>query len=478
MRRSFWGMFVSIASISLMVGSSLAVLSAPLVSAQPPPPAIAVSPSQGPVGSTFTVGGSAFSASSNATVSFNGVLQVPGECSEGTFSGITITTDGTGLFVCTFAVPVESAGTYPVMGEDNATSTPTAVQMFTVTTPMIELNPRQGPVGARYTVGGFGFNASSNATVLFNGAPQAPSECSEGAFNGMTVVTDTTGIFVCTFTVPNAGAGAYSVVGQDTATGTPTPAQTITVTTPQITESPGQGPEGATVTVLGTGFSPSTSLAALSLASETVSGCTRGSLMLSVMGSLNCTFTVPTVGSGTTTLTATDVGGQTATKPFRVTSTKITVSPGQGLIGTSVTASGTGFSVSTALTSLDFDAAAISGCTSGSMIVGATGSFSCNFVVPMVGSGKGTVSATDVGGQTASTTFTVTTPKIATSPGLGPMGATVTVSGTGFSVSSTVRLVFGAALGFYSPSGLSCELIWLLVILIVHPLEGSAPSTM
>lgn len=87
---------------------------------------IVVSPSQAPNGATYTVSGSRFSHSSGATVSFNGGLQTPSGCSDGTFRGTTITTDGTAGFVCTFAVPSVSAGPYSVAGEDTATSTPTA----------------------------------------------------------------------------------------------------------------------------------------------------------------------------------------------------------------------------------------------------------------------------------------------------------------------------------------------------------------
>ncbi|MGA8275610.1 MAG: hypothetical protein WB852_04875, partial [Thermoplasmata archaeon] len=56
------------------------------------------------------------------------------------------------------------------------------------------------------------------------------------------------------------------------------------------------------------------------------------------------------------------------------------------------------------------------------------------------------VEVTDSLGSTATAsvtvTVTVTTPGISVSPGQAPVGATVRVSGTGFSVLSTVGLVF------------------------------------
>ncbi|MFZ0946402.1 MAG: hypothetical protein WAN54_21105, partial [Syntrophobacteraceae bacterium] len=259
---------------------------------------------------------------------------------------------------------------------------------------------------------------------------------------GTAITTDATGGFVCTFTVPSVSAGAYSVVGEDVATSTPTSAKTFTVTIPAITVTPAQGPTGATVTVAGTGFSV-TNFVGLSFdgAAITNANCTSGALTTDTTGAFSCAFVVPGDSSGTTVI-ATDVGGQTATGTFTVTTPAITVAPGQGPIGATVTVAGTGFSVSTALSSLVFDSVTITSCTSGSLTADGTGSFSCTFAVPSGMSGA-TVIAMDVGGQTATGTFTVTTPAITVTPGQGPIGATVTVAGTGFSVSAALSyLVF------------------------------------
>ncbi|MGA8091979.1 MAG: hypothetical protein WB984_05740 [Thermoplasmata archaeon] len=207
---------------------------------------------------------------------------------------------------------------------------------------------------------------------------------------------------------------------------------------PKITVSPTRGPVGATVTVSGTGFSVSSSVGLL-FDGVTISSCTSGSLTTSATGTFSCTFAVPSGTSGTT-VTATDVGGQTATKAFSVTTPKITVTPSRGPVGATVTVSGTGFSVSSTV-GLLFDGVTISSCTSGSLTTSGTGAFSCTFRVPSGTSGTSVV-ATDVGGQTATGKFTVTTPAISVNPKQGPVGATVTVSGTGFSVSSVVGLLF------------------------------------
>ncbi len=218
---------------------------------------------------------------------------------------------------------------------------------------------------------------------------------------------------------------------------------------PLITVTAGQGPVGAAVTVAGTDFSPSSTVG-LMFDGVTTTICAIGSLLVGGTGSFSCTFTVPNGTSGTSVV-ATDVGGQTATGTFSVTIPAITVGPRQGPAGATVTTSGTGFSVSSAV-GLVFGGETITSCAVGSLIVSGTGSFSCTFTVPNGTSGAAVV-ATDVGGRTATGTFSVTIPAITVSPKQGPVGATVTVLGVRFSVSSTAELVFDGVVITSCPGG-------------------------
>jgi len=179
------------------------------------------------------------------------------------------------------------------------------------------------------------------------------------------------------------------------------------ITAPTIKVAPGQGPVGATVKVSGTGFSMSEALKSLVFDSKKIKTCSSGSLTASDSGSFSCTFTVPSGTSGST-VKATNVEGPAATGKFKVTTPAITVTPKKGPVGTTVTVSGTGFSGSKKLKSLVFDGVTIKACTSGSLTASGKGSFSCTFAVPSGTSGT-TVTATDVGGQTAIGKFTVTT---------------------------------------------------------------------
>jgi hypothetical protein len=174
---------------------------------------------------------------------------------------------------------------------------------------------------------------------------------------------------------------------------------------PAITVSPTRGPVGASVTVSGAGFSESTKLKSVVFDSKTITSCSSGSLMTTAAGAFSCTIKVPSGASGTK-VTATNVGGQTATSKFTVTTPKITVAPAKGPVGSTVTVSGTGFSVSSKI-GLVFDGVKITTCTKGSLTTSGMGAFSCTFKVTSGTSGT-TVKATDPGGKMASAKFTVT----------------------------------------------------------------------
>ena len=84
----------------------------------------------------------------------------------------------------------------------------------------------------------------------------------------------------------------------------------------------------------------------------------------------------------------------------------ISLSPASGLVGTSVTVTGTGFAASKIVT-LNWDGGALT-CTSGCS-TDATGSFTGHFAVPSATAGAHIVKATDASSNSAQATFTVVT---------------------------------------------------------------------
>jgi thermopsin len=383
--------------------------------------AVSVSPSQGPVGASVTVSGTGFTESSPlASLVFDGITI--SSCSSG-----SLTTSSLGSFTCTLRVTSGMSGT-TVTATD--ASGPTATATFTITTPTIAVSPTQGPVGATAMVTGTGFSDSTTlASLSFGGRPI--SSCTSGS-----LATNASGSFSCTLAVPS---GTTTSVIRATDAGGGTATTTFTVTSVAIRAAPSLGPVGALVTVTGTGFSASTMLASLGFDGVTISACSSGSLVTTATGSFSCTLTVPS-GTTSATVTATDAGGQVARGVFFVTTPIIAVLPSQGPVGAAVLLVGAGFSVSSTVR-LVFDGAGVSGCVGGSLTTSRLGLFECTLTVPS-GTSSTLVTATDVGGRVASAHFAVTTPKITVSPSQGPVGATVTVAGTGFSEGSRVALVF------------------------------------
>ncbi|MGA8512963.1 MAG: thermopsin family protease [Thermoplasmata archaeon] len=346
--------------------------------------ALSVTPGQGPVGATVTVAGTGFTASSTLkSLVFDGVTI--SWCTSG-----SLTVSATGTFSCTFLVPHGTSGSIVTATDVSGLKVSGA---FTVTTPKLTVNPMLGPIGATVTVSGTGFSVSSLVHLSFDRV--TISSCTTGSFT-----TSAAGSFSCTFRVPTGTSGTAVTatdVGGSTAGGF------FLVTVPVIAIFPGQGPVGATVTVAGIGFSV---LSPVSLVFDGVkiTSCTSGSLVTNSLTIFGCTFKVPSGTSGTT-VTATDVGGQKALGSFKVTVPSITVSPGHGVVGSTVTVSGTGFSTMSRV-SLVFDGVSITRCITGSLMTNAKGAFSCTFRVPSDTSGT-TVSATDIGGQVALAKFTV-----------------------------------------------------------------------
>ena len=363
-------------------------------------------------------------------VTFNGVSKLLS--TDGGTDTFSFASEPNGTYTYSIAeIPGYSQRTIPYSGSETVNGTTLDVSVtYTILTPAITVSPKQGPVGATVEVSGTSFSGTSTVGLVFDSV--TIMICTSGSLK-----TGTSGRFSCTFSVPSGTSGTtvkVTDVGGQTATGK------FAVTIPAITVSPTQGPVGATVTVSGVRFSVSSTVG-LVFDGVVITSCPGGGSLTAAVGaaSFSCAFPVRSGTSGTSVV-ATDVGGQTATGTFKVTTAAITVNPKQGPVGATITVSGTGFSVSRTV-ELVFDDVVISSCSGGSLASGAAGTFGCTSTVPSGTSGT-TVKVTDVGGQTATGSFAVTIPAITVSPKQGPVGATVTVSGVRFSVSSTVGLVF------------------------------------
>lgn len=366
------------------------------------PSITSISPTSGPVGTLVTIDGlNLFDVN---TVKIKS-LSVP----------FTIVDS----FTVTFLVPVGAvSGNVSVQcphGKDNGgrfVIVPPLPQPPSITS----FSPASDSVGYIVTVAGTNFD---NATAV--------------TLNGQAVTFNVIDSVTIEFTVPvGATSGLINVTNPD---GTATSSTTFTVlmpyvpTPPTITSfTPTSGLVGTTVTVSGTNFSTATSLS--------LNGGT--SIPFTIVNNTTITFVVPTgATSGVIAITnpdgtATSIGSFTVTVPtFPPTITSI--SPTSGLVGTTVTITGTNLSTVTSVT--------LNGLSVTYTIVSNT---SITFVVP-VGATSGIVSVTNPDGSANGPTFTVTVPTFpptitSISPTSGLVGTVVTVNGTNFTTVTNVTL--------------------------------------
>ncbi|MFC1864292.1 beta strand repeat-containing protein [Chloroflexota bacterium] len=277
--------------------------------------------------------------------------------------------------------------------------------------PAITLSTASGTVGSTLTISGTGFTVNTTGTVTFGSGSALATSYS--------ATSDNTGAFSTSFFVPTVPGGAYTILAtlgtSASASFTVTPAVILSTTSAHV---------GDLISISGNGFSASLR------ASIAYDGTTIINVTTNTNGSFDATFTVPHSVYGAHTVTASDGIFNTSTT-LRVTQF-ITVSPAPGEVGSSVTVIGSGFSSSAAIT-VNLDGTRATSSTSD-----AYGDFSVNFTVPATTGGIHTIAASG-GIVSASATFSVlSTMRLSASS--GHVGASVTVSGSAFSSSTTITI--------------------------------------
>lgn len=382
---------------------------------------------------TVTVGGQTVTSATNYTVNALAFPEITSFSPESGKEGETVTITGTNFS----AVPAEN-----VIKFKSTTATVTASTTTSITTTV----PAGAETGAiSITIGGQTGISSTNFTVvptyiaptISNFAPTSGGIGSSVSITGgnFTNITDVSfgGTPATSFDVLSetsitaiVGAGSSGNVSVTNPGGTGSLAGFTFIPAPTITEfTPSSGQVGAIVTITGANFSDV-------LANNSVSfNGTAATITASTTTSISTS--VPT-GATTGKITVT-IGGQTATSAtdFTVTNppapTITSFTPAIGLVGASVIITGTNFSTTPANNVVKFN--------STSATVTASTATSITTSVP-TGATTGKITVT-VGGQTgtSATDYTVTTvpgPVIASfTPASGPIGTSVTISGSNFS---------------------------------------------
>ncbi len=320
---------------------------------------LTLSNSSGHVGDSVTVTGTNFSPSTTLSILF-----------DNTAVG-TATTDAGGNFTSQVSIPAAVCGAHTIkIGSFG--------QTYTIT-PKITLDKTQGIAGTTVTITGTGFAASTAITATFNNSAVALSSS----------ITNTTGGFVVTFTVPTAATGSYNVqvtAGSLASAG-------FSIVDASLSLGASSGHVGDAVTVTGTNFAAGSSV------SITFDGTVVATPTADASGGFTATFNVPTAAGGTHTVVASS-GAISKSTTFTVTA-NVSVTPATGNVGTQVTLSGTGFNANANVT-ITYNGSALQSGTA--MTTNAAGALTVSFQVPASPSGARTVAVSD-GVNSASATF-------------------------------------------------------------------------
>ena len=421
---------------------------------------ISLSASSAAVGTPITVTASGFAADSYLTCYFLG--------EQVTTAPATVKTDSTGAATFSFAVPEATYGahTNAVKVTDGVNN---AYANFTVQS-TVKISPTSGPKGSSATVSATGF-AGGVSLDVYAGITDADASGTVGdsvtdVLSGTLVGTGSTdekGSATITCTM-NAQGTVSALDGAGNIANNMASFSFI----PGITVDPTSGPVGSTVTIDGSGFTAGTTITQITFAGnvvtptfvaitgETYTGGNATGGEVSTTGKFRARIAVPAGQSaGTKQVKATASDTKSATTTFDVTAASVTLDPTEGVTGTWVTVTGSGFNPSTttttvtlaSLTFTDYAKSAFNVLPSGGVTIGSDGSFVCQITIPgSAAAGAGTLTATDSLGAVGKASFTVIGPSISLSPTSGPAGTVVTVTGTGFPAYSTLSsLTIGTA---------------------------------
>jgi len=378
---------------------------------------LTITPTTGKAGDTLTLVGTGFAG---GTVNFFFDNQLVG-------SPVTVPSTGTnaGNFTTTIVVPATTAaGTHTISARDGQSvdATFTINQQITVS-PITNVS-----VGDTITVTGGGFRVSQPITISLDGA------------SVHSTVSDATGAFSTTFTLPETTKGSHTIQAQ---AGTDSPSSAAIVVIEKLTNmSPKSGPAGSVITISGTGFTPGT-------ANVTLGGKNIGSITVGNNGSFtNATVTIPTdTISGEYAVAVGGIEGKPVESFTFTVDPKVVVNPTAATPDDIVTITGSGF---TPQSSLAFSIGDSAGnryslnTIPAKVNTLADGSFSATFKIPNLPQGQYSIRATEENsGKSGEDQLTINPTISQLSSDSGNAGDSVAILGTGFAASKQISITFG-----------------------------------
>jgi ABC-type transport system substrate-binding protein len=254
--------------------------------------------------------------------------------------------------------------------------------------------PDHGPIGSVISIAGSGFTGTTSVSI---GATKAKS---------FTVVRDD---LISAVVGPGTSTGAVTVTNAAGGVSTSSP---FTVGPTVASFLPAKGAIGATVTISGSGFTGATDVTFGGTDAQSFS-VVSDSKITAVIAAGTTTGAVEVIGPG---------GTSTSSKSLAFGLSVSSLTPDHGPVGTSVTIGGSGFTGATAVKFNGTNAESFS-VDSDTQITAAVAA----------GTKTGKVTVTGPGGTATSLgTYTVSLGISSFSPAKGPIGSTVTLTGSGF----------------------------------------------
>jgi hypothetical protein len=366
-------------------------------------PLITLDTASGTAGSSVTVTGTGFPASTALVFTFDSTTTLT------VTSGVAATTT-TGTFTSTVTVPsTAAAGVHTLTAAAGTTTAPAATYTITATPSLDALSPTSGVPGTSVLITGANFPASTQVTVKFDSITLS-------LISGSSTLA--TGQVQSTITIPtDATSGAHTITVTAGST-SQTATFTVSVRTATLGElTPDSGTAGTSVTVTGINFPASTALV-FTFDSATLTP-KSGDAVSKAAGTFSTVLTVPlTAAAGAHTITVTaGTGTDSATFTVTAPAQSINISTLTGAVSAPVAISGNGFLANSTIT-ISYDGTKITDTLSN-----ASGGFITSaFTVPASKGGAHTITISD-GTNTSSQTFTVeTTPPdipLPMAPGMG-----------------------------------------------------------
>ncbi len=238
--------------------------------------AIEIDPDKGPVGTKVEISGIDFDDDEGITVEYDG--------DEVNIDSGDVKTDDDGEFTATIKIPASSAGKHTIKVIDDSDNE--AEAEFTVEAE-IEINPKKGAAGERFTVKGSGFGEDEDFTVEFGGDIIA------------TNATDSKGSFELRLDIPPKGSGTYVIKVEDDDGNKDSGQFTLEV---NLTLSETTGHVGSQITISGSGFVPNAPVTITYTSEPQVVATTT----TDSSGKFQATFNVPRSTPGQHTISASD----------------------------------------------------------------------------------------------------------------------------------------------------------------------------